>query len=169
MKFSTKKQITIALVFLGAIVIAVWSLSPAALPLARWLGFKTIYPLPEQVKYPKYVHNPNTNLWAVQTGYGIALKDRSWHPQKQVLYYGLVIDTVWMGQGAEPYTNNYSSSQVAPGCEYRYLDSAGAVSFYTAFAKERDSLNAIEGQKALEEIRTQEIKDSIFKQEHTYQ
>lgn len=173
MKFTTKKQITIALVFLGAVVVSVWSLSPVAVPFARWLGLG--HPdTPEFWTYPRYVKNPNTDLWAIQTGYGHAAKsDFSWPPdRKQILYFGLIRDTIPLFQRADSinqWYNEYSSDRAPIGYEYQYLDSAGAASFYAAFRKQKDSINHIGMDSAWSQLRRQQRKDSLFNLQHTYQ
>lgn len=169
-----KKKIIITLSLISITVgVSIFALGPSAIPLARWLGFKTI-----EKPYPRIVHNPNTNLWAVQTGFGRSDQDSypfaytrieyGYPPKDEILYYGQI--KVYHVIDLHYDTLVLEDTRSAPaGHEYRYLDSISAAHFWARYAAKASIDSAMAAKKTAEFYHQRYIEDSTLKAEHTYQ
>lgn len=140
--------------------------------------YKALYDAkPEHWHYPRIVHNPYTNLWAVQTGFGRADQDQcplgaviveyGLGPKDEILYYGQIMVHHTIDSHVDRLA--LEDTRAAPaGHEYKYSDSISAAHFWATYAANASIDSAIAAQKASAFWHERYIEDSIFKLEHNY-
>lgn len=122
--------------------------------------------------YPRYVHNTCSNVWAVQTGVGVAVIEpcvMEFYPmyfyesKKTTLYFG-PLHCITMRVENE----DRDVPSKAIGGEYQFLDSATAVRTYERYLLKQDSI-ARESQADRQKTDSiKRAKDSIFNCQHSY-
>lgn len=135
---------------------------------------------PKNWHYPRFVHNRCTNMWAIQTGFGMP-QDVYVRPhffgatQEQMLYFGYTPSPrVFFRSLYDPSTmwerlTDIPSESLPLGFEEQFTDSAGAVHIWTRYRQRQDSISKASEMSALQARQEEKRDDSLYKCQHTYE